>query len=47
MKRHGEEGLFSEERNRAHIERYDLPNYDLIMTTLGRADLVIDLEVAQ
>ena len=47
MKRHGEEGLFSEERNRAHIERNDLPNYDLIMTTLGRADLVIDLEVAQ
>lgn len=47
MKRHGEEGLFTEERNRAHIERNDLPNYDLIMTTLERADLVIDLEVAQ
>src|SRR5690606_16520478 len=25
LKRHGEEGLFSEERNRAHIARNDLP----------------------
>lgn len=47
MKRHGEEGLFTEERNRAHIERNDLPNYDLIMLTQDRADLVIELEVAQ
>lgn len=47
MKRHGEEGLFSEERNRAHIERNDLPNYDLILTTQDKADLVIDLEVTE
>lgn len=47
MRRHGEEGLFTEERNRAHIERNDLPNYDLIMQTQHRADLVIELEVAQ
>lgn len=47
MKRHGEEGLFTEERNRAHIERNDLPNYDLIMQTQHRADLVIELEVTQ
>ncbi len=47
MKRHGEEGLFTEERNRAHIERNDLPNYDRVMETAGRADVVITLDVAQ
>ena len=47
MKRHGEEGLFTEERNRAHIERNDLPNYDLVMRFLDRADVVIELEVTQ
>jgi pantothenate kinase len=41
MKRHAEEGLFTEERNRAHIERNDLPNYDLVAETQNRADLVI------
>ncbi|MBD8065739.1 nucleoside/nucleotide kinase family protein [Devosia sp. PTR5] len=43
MKRHGEEGLFTEERNRAHIERTDLPNYDLVDASKDRADVVIDL----
>jgi pantothenate kinase len=43
MRRHAEEGLFSEERNRAHIERTDLPNYDLVSETQNRADLVISL----
>jgi pantothenate kinase len=47
MKRHGEEGLFTQERNRAHVERNDLPNYDLIMQTQHRADLVIELVVTQ
>ncbi|KQN76828.1 hypothetical protein [Devosia sp. Leaf64] len=47
MKRHGEEGLFTEERNRAHIERNDLPNYDRVMDTQGRADVIITLDVAQ
>ena len=46
LRRHGEEGLFSEERNRAHITRNDLPNYDLVAGTQDRADLVIALEVA-
>lgn len=46
MKRHGEEGLFSEERNRAHIARNDLPNYDLVEGSRERADVVIELEVA-
>lgn len=45
LKRHGEEGLFSEERNRAHIERNDLPNYDLVCQSQERADVVISLEV--
>ena len=43
MKRHAEEGLFSEERNREHIDRVDLPNYDLIARFKSRADLVINL----
>lgn len=43
MKRHAEEGLFTEERNRAHIERVDLPNYDLVMRSKPRADLAITL----
>jgi pantothenate kinase len=43
MKRHAEEGLFSEERNREHINRVDLPNYDLIAGSKPRADLAINL----
>lgn len=43
MKRHAEEGLFTEERNRAHIERVDLPNYDTIMRSKPRADVAIEL----
>jgi pantothenate kinase len=45
LKRHGEEGLFTEERNRAHIERNDLPNYDLVVSSQDRADVVITLDV--
>ena len=41
MKRHAEEGLFTEERNRAHVERVDLSNYDLVMRSAPRADVVI------
>lgn len=47
MKRHGEEGLFSEERNRAHIERNDLPNYDLVEGSRERADVVLDMDVTR
>lgn len=43
LKRHAEEGLFSEERNREHIERVDLANYDLVSKTRDHADLVISL----
>jgi pantothenate kinase len=45
LKRHGEEGLFTEERNRAHIERNDLPNYDLVSLSQDRADVVITMDV--
>lgn len=45
LKRHGEEGLFSEERNRAHIARNDLPNYDLVCLSQDRADVVITMDV--
>ena len=43
MKRHAEEGLFTEERNRAHIERVDLSNYDLVTRSRPRADIAVDL----
>lgn len=43
LKRHAEEGLFTEERNRAHIARVDLPNYDLVARSRPRADIVIRL----
>jgi pantothenate kinase len=46
LRRHGEEGLFTEERNRAHIERNDLPNYDLVSQSQDRADVVIEMDVA-
>jgi len=45
MQRHGEEGLFSEERNKAHIERNDLPNYDLVEGSRERADVVFEMDV--
>jgi pantothenate kinase len=45
LKRHAEEGLFTEERNRAHIERVDLPNYDLVQRNKSRADIIIELQV--
>ena len=43
MKRHAEEGLFTDERNRAHIERVDLPNYDTVMRCIARAVVAIEL----
>jgi len=43
MYRHAEAGLFTAERNRAHIARVDLPNYDLVEQNAGRADLYIDI----
>jgi pantothenate kinase len=43
LQRHGEEGLFTEERNRAHIERVDLVNYDAVQRSRPRADIAIDL----
>ena len=45
LKRHAAEGLFSEERNRAHIARNDLPNYDLVTLSQDRADVIIALDV--
>ncbi len=43
MKRHSEHGLFSEERNREHIERVDLANYDTVQRSKSRADVVVEL----
>jgi pantothenate kinase len=46
LKRHAEEGLFTPERNRAHVERVDLANYDLVQRSRPRADVVIELVTA-
>lgn len=43
LKRHGEHGLFSAARNREHVERVDLANFDLVHRSRSRADTVIDL----
>lgn len=43
LARHAEHGLFTQERNRAHVDRVDLANYDLVQRSAERADLVIDL----
>ena len=44
LRRHAAEGLFTEDRNRAHVERVDLPNYDLVSQSRSRADLAIHLD---
>jgi pantothenate kinase len=43
LRRHAEEGLFTDERNRAHVERVDLANYDLVSRSRPRADVVIEM----
>jgi pantothenate kinase len=43
LARHAEAGLFTEARNRAHVERVDLANHDLVTRSRQRADLIIEL----
>lgn len=43
LKRHAEEGLFTQERNRAHVARVDMPNFDLVQRSKPRADIAIML----
>ena len=43
LKRHAAHGLFSEDRNRLHVDRVDLANYDLVEGSRARADIAIDL----
>lgn len=43
LRRHAESGLFTAERNRRHVARVDLANYDLVEAAAGRADLRIDI----
>lgn len=43
LKRHAAHGLFTEARNRAHVERVDLANYDLVRRSRARAGIAIDL----
>jgi pantothenate kinase len=44
LKRHAEHGLFTEERNREHVERVDLGNFDIVSRSRNRADLIIALQ---
>lgn len=44
LKRHAEHGLFSEAYIREHVDRIDLANYDLVLRSAGRADVVIELQ---
>ena len=41
LRRHAEHGLFTQERNRHHIETVDLANLDLVEQSKARADLII------
>ncbi len=43
LKRHAAEGLFTPEHIRAHVDRVDLPNRDLVQRSRSRADLVIEV----
>ena len=43
LARHAAHGLFTEARNRAHVERVDLANYDLVRRSRARAGIAIDL----
>ncbi|WP_417310734.1 hypothetical protein [Devosia sp.] len=44
LARHAEHGLFTEARNREHVERVDLANFDLVAASRPAADLAIDLK---
>ena len=46
LKRHAEHGLFTEARNREHVDRVDLGNFDIVQRSRGRADVVIELVTA-
>lgn len=43
LKRHAEYGLFTEERNIAHVDNVDLANFDLVDGSKTRADVIIEL----
>jgi len=43
LRRHAAACLFSEARNREHVERVDLPNYDLVARSRPRADIAINI----
>ncbi len=43
LRRHAAEGLFTAERNHAHVERVDLANHDLVARSRSRADLILEL----
>lgn len=47
IKRHGEHGLFTKEHIHAHIDRTDLPNFDLVENSKERADLIFEIADAR
>lgn len=44
LKRHAEHGLFTEERNREHIEKVDMVNYQAVAKSGPRADVWIEID---
>lgn len=44
LKRHAEHGLFTEERNKEHVEKVDMVNYQVVAKSGHRADLWIDID---
>jgi pantothenate kinase len=46
LRRHAEEGLFSQAHINAHLEHVDLPNYDLVRRSRERADTIIEIATA-
>lgn len=41
--RRAEHGLFADDNIIPHVDNVDMPNYDAVSATIGRADLIIDL----
>lgn len=47
LKRHAEHGLFTEERNKEHVEKVDLVNYEVIAESAPRADVWIKIDTKE
>ena len=44
LKRHAEHGLFTEERNKEHVEKVDMVNYQAVAESGPRADIWLEID---